>query len=1521
MEPEPIDTPQPANPVTESAQEFDDSDFETLSKQELQGMDAESNYVTMDAPQNSVYDAERNRTIGMPQTLNAAETKFVMQRDVDQVKNFFGMEDVGAFDAFGKGIDYIFIGQLPQAYGNLMLEKGERQREQDLAKLEMATAGEAPQYAKTYDKYVTKPINSIVSFFGGQPAELLTEKIEKDKPWNSQANKEFIKQVNISLSRNDELIGKSEDLIERNKKYMADAGFERPEQGGVAGVMWDIGNGAGSLLTALGMTAATRSVVPATLLFGSLKKSQIYEEARTAGKSPDSAGKLSDIAGVIEGALEAVGIDRFVKVLKGNTAVKRFLEGAVVEGTQEASQQAAEEGLTAASGVRKESLGSAAQSILYSGFLGAVLGGGTSAAVGTFVKTEAKKQNMTDEEADNLSKYAEQNVDAAKQNMGEFIDKELAPIAADEKSAMEFMQIMKNFDNDASIVNRDSLDAESRKVFDQYVEIFNSSQRDKTGVKAVSETFYNQAKKAGVKEDEAAAAAQLVGARADAASRALGITPQQWYESKKLMIKGALQTRAKKVTSNKVAKQEVSPERDNLYKALDSIRSGKPISKVRKGSKQPILSYLKKRGGIRIGSTADQNLRSMGITPKTNVGLFRKNGGIGELDNIDTYSLQSAIGSEVQIPTENANASEAWLYERISDETFGKSLDQVVNDEQSGVDQLERQLEAYGIDTAKMSNEEIADMLDGIREKEATELMLDDEILFQDNARGSIKFDKDSTIISLFKAANPSTLLHELGHLFLRDMQAVANASIRPAVKADYENIKKWLGAKDENFTVEQEEKFARGFEAYLREGKAPQSELQGIFDKFKEWLSAIYKNIRDLNVDINDDIRRVFDRMLGGDFAKSETLLQEADARDIAADYKAVATGEDEATFWRDTAAVFHNISDLSADAFVPVSTRLGNIDKKLKHVVRQFVFKTGLYTHEDRQKIKPFIETVSNKMTPEDYRIFNLALKNRDKPKVDFMVGQYKLERSWSAVRDVLDNLYNQAKDVGLGLNYVQDYFPRKVRNNKVAEYMAAIRGLDEWSEIEAALKAADPEAEFTTEEKAAFVNNYLRGFTTKAINLSKPSFLKERSIDYVTPQFNQYYEDSMQALMEYVGALRHGIESRKLFGKSETDTENNIGKYVLSLVRDGVIKQAQEEELKKLLKAVVEPTGTRGAVAWAKNANYIYLMGNPISAITQIQDLAFSLWKNGYYGTIKSFAKSLTRQQILKKEDLGIDNILQEFEGEGRAASAVRKVFKAVGLEAMDNVGKEVYIDASYSRLRKLNRKGNKAFAQQLKTIFGTEAAQVSKDLSGGTLSENVKYLLFSELSDVQPISLAEMPRGYLRGGNGRIFYMLKSYTVRQIDIYRREVYSEIRSGDPKRVAAGLSNLSRLAASLMLMGVASDALKDLLLGREIEVGDLVTDNILKIVGFTKYQVYKARDEGIANTFWKTLFVPPIATPIDDLGKDIKNIGFKDKPAKDSELLGRVPVVGKFYYWWWGGGRAKGEKEKKKKSTVSTP
>ncbi len=151
--------------------------------------------------------------------------------------------------------------------------------------------------------------------------------------------------------------------------------------------------------------------------------------------------------------------------------------------------------------------------------------------------------------------------------------------------------------------------------------------------------------------------------------------------------------------------------------------------------------------------------------------------------------------------------------------------------------------------------------------------------LFQkqgDSSRGQIIFDKSGVNIQILKDADLSTFIHELGHFYLEVMQDLSLRDTAPqTIKDDMLTIRNWLGNDGSKFTTDQHEQFARGFEAFTMEGNAPSIKLREAFERFRTWMLQLYKDIKNLNVELTPEVRGVFDRMLATDQEISDAKLK----------------------------------------------------------------------------------------------------------------------------------------------------------------------------------------------------------------------------------------------------------------------------------------------------------------------------------------------------------------------------------------------------------------------------------------------------------------------------------------------------------------------------------------------------------------------------------------------------------------------------------------------------------------------
>jgi hypothetical protein len=165
------------------------------------------------------------------------------------------------------------------------------------------------------------------------------------------------------------------------------------------------------------------------------------------------------------------------------------------------------------------------------------------------------------------------------------------------------------------------------------------------------------------------------------------------------------------------------------------------------------------------------------------------------------------------------------------------------------------------------------------------------------NIRGQIRFGVDSVNIDLLKNADASTFIHETGHFFVEQMHELAQMPQAPeSLKKDYETLWDFVGAKPgEKLTVEQHEKAADAYETYIMEGKAPSKELKPVFARLRAWILQAYKMLVQQKVELTDEVRAVFDRMLIGDSAVSQAESEMNIDKPLISDAKSVGMSEAE--------------------------------------------------------------------------------------------------------------------------------------------------------------------------------------------------------------------------------------------------------------------------------------------------------------------------------------------------------------------------------------------------------------------------------------------------------------------------------------------------------------------------------------------------------------------------------------------------------------------------------------------------
>lgn len=260
--------------------------------------------------------------------------------------------------------------------------------------------------------------------------------------------------------------------------------------------------------------------------------------------------------------------------------------------------------------------------------------------------------------------------------------------------------------------------------------------------------------------------------------------------------------------------------------------------------------------------------------------------------------------------------------------------------------------------------------------------------LFQD-AKGRIRIGEGKINIDLFKTANFSTLLHETGHLWLEEMKsdyAVIKSMTGPLTKEQGQFIKDAEAVlahfKVDSFdqiTVEMHEEWARLAESYFMEGKAPSEKLRKAFARFKIWLTAVYRKLANLNVQMSQDIREVMNRLLASDQEISE-VTEAQSLTPLFDDARSVGMSEAEAERYQNTALEARGAAEEI-------------LSKKL---VDEWTRQETKFWKEERAKVKAQVESEVNQ-----YRVY----KTLDALRYQSMIDGTPLKLSRQTLVELFD------------------------------------------------------------------------------------------------------------------------------------------------------------------------------------------------------------------------------------------------------------------------------------------------------------------------------------------------------------------------------------------------------------------------------------------------------------------------------------------------------------------------------------
>lgn len=300
-------------------------------------------------------------------------------------------------------------------------------------------------------------------------------------------------------------------------------------------------------------------------------------------------------------------------------------------------------------------------------------------------------------------------------------------------------------------------------------------------------------------------------------------------------------------------------------------------------------------------------------------------------------------------------------------------------------------------ETTFSGREEAVEQVNSILEKRSR--WLEGSRTLDQEARAD--FTPDQNLIRLFENADATSWMHEFSH-FMKTVEDAQNSQASEDIKAWHSRNADALATEagvstqavqsflengstgdrlaDDRIDTAMQEQFARAWETYLMEGRAPSAGLRDAFRTFSSRFKELYRNVQgNLGVPMDDGIRDTFDRML----ASAEQIDEVAQSEQ----YRALLT---DAT-----------VAGMTESQWEQYQNHVQNVRDQAAESIREQLFKK-LRRRESR-KWKEERQSIKDELLPD---IENNKVNTARRA----LRGERKMDRS--AVKDIIGEITVKTK-----------------------------------------------------------------------------------------------------------------------------------------------------------------------------------------------------------------------------------------------------------------------------------------------------------------------------------------------------------------------------------------------------------------------------------------------------------------------------------------------------------------------------
>jgi hypothetical protein len=579
----------------------------------------------------------------------------------------------------------------------------------------------------------------------------------------------------------------------------------------------------------------------------------------------------------------------------------------------------------------------------------------------------------------------------------------------------------------------------------------------------------------------------------------------------------------------------------------------------------------------------------------------------------------------------------------------------------------------------------------------------------------------------------------------------------------------------------------------------------------------------------------------------------------------------------------VFEN--SLRSGKFSPISNRSNFQKERVVEKVGDDILK---YYADPIETLKGYFENMSDSIT-----------------RVDYLGSLYDLVESQNNTSVYSPEQVQSAKKVGTEYR-VKSFLPKRLRERKASFRDSPIVFK---SDIDKALYLAKA-------AKSQSVKNEYYKFAQRAMGIDRKQAAEASKL--ISGELKNIYSTNPGGILNFQEVFTSKNRREGLPDDANTQNEEQLAPKQIKKRTPGLFAKiiSEEREAGRLSDSDVDKiTDYLGArfsrkekmsnfTRGAKTLTHIAFLANPLTTIKQFGDLAYSFHKNGINNTLSSLGKP---QYTLKDVYQEAGSVSHEFDESlnGGLQKVADTLLSVTGFKSLDAKMKNTFLTATAKRWRSIldgkNASAKAKLIQDFQGKYGFHGARrLIEDIRQGLKTDLMSEALFHELSEIAPLTQSDMPYYYNNNPSARILYTLKSYTLKQLQYFRKNVAQEILSGDKARVNKGIRNLITISAGLAVANLPATVVEAWLKGEELDVNDELVENLWRLMGMNSYAGTQMKRDGAGSALYNMTFKLPMVSVVDDVGRDILQFApFMDTENYKWRSRKYIPVVGKVIDW----------------------